>query len=160
MACDEQDREDLLGEARALVERIELQLPDGQPVFAGFRRDGGPSVYFGAAPVYQFNSELELRRAFVTDRLYKAEQGRLVQLTRERHATEVQLIRHELSSAETQVLLTELTARLQELAKTIADKQVVIIGQVPMDKDVLTRVANWLANQPLPPQIASSPMSS
>ena len=67
MARDESDREDLLREATALVERIELapaDAADDEHIVAGFRRDGALSIYFGADPVYHFNSAGELRRAY------------------------------------------------------------------------------------------------
>ena len=47
MARQEQEREDLLREAVALVERIEVQTAREQgTVVIGFRRDGAASVYF------------------------------------------------------------------------------------------------------------------
>src|SRR5690606_4241518 len=97
MARQEQDREDLLKEATALVERVELAI-DGMPehVVVGFRADGCASFYFGPEPVWHFNTSQELRRAYVGGLLYKAEQGRLVSLQRNRTSGQVQLLRHEL----------------------------------------------------------------
>src|SRR6188472_3162282 len=111
MARDESNREDLLREATALVERIELlpqsagaaqslNLAEGEPVVVGFRADGALSAFFGADPVYQFNAEGELRRAYVSGLLFKAAQGRLISLNRVRTASEVQLVLHALSSGE------------------------------------------------------------
>jgi hypothetical protein len=83
MARQPEDREDLLAEATALVERAELRLPgDARTIVAGFRATGCGSLFFGADPVYQFNSARQLRRAFVGGELYKAERGQLVALTR------------------------------------------------------------------------------
>src|SRR6476469_7343231 len=92
MSRQESDREDLLREATALVERIELRLPD-QPesVVAGFRRDGSASFFFGQSPVYQFNSGRELRRAYRDGLLYKTDNGRLVEMRRERTDTAIEL---------------------------------------------------------------------
>src|SRR5437588_282047 len=88
MARETTDREDLLREATALVERAELAVADWpEPVVIGFRRDGAASIYFGGDPVYQFNARGELRRAFVADRLFKAEHGILAALDRQRSAT-------------------------------------------------------------------------
>src|SRR4051812_2746857 len=102
MARVERDREDLLAEATALVERVELELP-GWPehVIVGFRPSGCGSVYLGPDEAYQFNTAGELRRAYKEGALYKAEHGRLVRLTRHRASEEVQLIRHELDAAQT-----------------------------------------------------------
>ena len=64
MAREEQDREDLLREASALVERAEVALADGATrVVLGFRRDGCASFYFGSERAYQFNTDDALRRA-------------------------------------------------------------------------------------------------
>ncbi|MCA9269139.1 MAG: hypothetical protein KDA41_11745, partial [Planctomycetales bacterium] len=83
MAKQQHDREDLLREATALVVRAELQLnSDAHPVVAGFRQGGEASFYFGFDPVFQFNSERQLRRAFYDGRLIKAEQGALIALAR------------------------------------------------------------------------------
>src|SRR5262245_38318908 len=72
MARQESDREDLLREATALVERAELKVAgEPEPVTVGFRRDGSLSVFFGSVAVYQFNTAGELRRAFADGLLYK-----------------------------------------------------------------------------------------
>ena len=85
MAREEADREDLLGDATAFVERIEWRLPSGDPtaqsdppgqiVFAGFRADDAVSFYFDADPVYHFNAAGQLRRAFCQGLLLKAERA-------------------------------------------------------------------------------------
>src|SRR5437867_13443850 len=101
MSRQESDREDLLREATALVERIELRLsqqPDS--IVAGFRRDGSASFFFGQSPVYQFNSRCELRRAYVGGLLYKVDNGKLVEMRRERTANAVELRSRPLSSDE------------------------------------------------------------
>src|SRR5687768_8047260 len=109
MSRTESDREDLLREATALVERAELQVAGlGEPIVVGFRRDGAASFFFGADPVYQFNAAGELRRAYVGGLLYKAEQGELVALRRERTPAETALVRHDLSAAESTDLLAAL----------------------------------------------------
>src|SRR3954469_16416273 len=107
MAREESGREDLLREATALIERIELRprttdlsiaasnLSD-EPIVAGFRRDGALSIFFGEDPVYQFNAGGELRRAYFSGKLLKATRGRLVALERVRTEHEVQLMRNEL----------------------------------------------------------------
>ncbi len=101
MARDEEDREDLLREATALVERVELQIYGLlESVVAGFRRDSAASFFFGQDVVYQFNTACELRRGFFEGKLLKAERGRLIQLTRQRTAESVNLVRHELTPLE------------------------------------------------------------
>lgn len=158
MAREEEDREDLLAEAVALVERIELKLADGgTPIVAGFRRDGSASFFFGADPVYQFNSRRELRRAYRNGQLIKANRGHLASLTRHRTEREVQLIRQDLSDAETAELLTDAIQRLANLGRALDSNAYTIVGQVPDNTDIVGRVRSWLAQ--LSPQltIATSP---
>lgn len=158
MARDESDREDLLAEASALVERLMVQV-DGwdDAVVAGFRRNGATSFFFGADPVYQFNAAGELRRAFANGCLYKAVQGQLTALRRERTATEVQLLSRPLTAAETNSFLTAMDERLLRLRAAIISPSAKILGQVPVEVDVLDRVAHWLAKHPWPTRLASSP---
>jgi len=87
MAQSEHDREDILREATALVERVELRLPD-QPeaVVAGFRRDGSASFFFGVEPVLQFNTLKEFRRGYEGGQLLKAVHGQIVSLRKMREA--------------------------------------------------------------------------
>jgi hypothetical protein len=147
MARQESDREDLLREATALVERIELaplQAADADPIVAGFRRDGALSVYFGADPAYQFNAAGELRRAFVTDLLYKAAEGRLVSLKRVRTTTEVQLQTRTLTTTEHTEFISLMCERLQGLARQLHAGEIKVIGQVPEGADALGRVVKWL----------------
>src|SRR3954453_924358 len=108
MARTESDREDLLREATALVERVELQV-DGleQPIVVGFRRDGSASFFFGAEAVYQFNSAGEFRRGYIDGLLYKAERGSVIALERERSETAVNLRRIELSAQQTDAILAK-----------------------------------------------------
>lgn len=152
MSRRESDREDLLREATALVERAELLVQgEGEPVVAGFRRDGSLSVFFGPDPVYQFNAAGELRRAFVGGLLYKAEQGRLVELRRQRSEMEVALVRRELDAEETAALLEAARSRLQNLGRALSRGEVQVVGQVPAGIDVIGRVRQWLGA--IPPQL-------
>jgi hypothetical protein len=157
MAREEHDREDLLGEAIALVERIEFETPSGQRIVVGFRANGCASFYFGADAVFHFNSARELRRAHRDDRLYKAEQRQLVALRRERTAGEVQLVRHVCTPAETTAVVEDLETRLETLAAMLASRASAIIGQVPVEADILGRVRNWLIGLSRPVALAPSP---
>jgi hypothetical protein len=150
MARQESDKEDLLREATALVERIELCPIDGQQranITAGFRPDGAASIFFGADPVYQFNAAGELRRAYCNGLLIKAMRGRLVSLRRVRQQQEVQLVRHELTQAEQRALLTDMCGLLSELATALNHGNCKIVGQVPSDADVAGRLKTWLSQQ-------------
>lgn len=158
MAYYEADREDMLREATALVERVELTIPGcAEPVVMGFRRNGSASFFFGADPVYQFNSEGELRRAFVSGKLVKADRGILAELDRRRSETEVTLVRRDLETPETERLLADLFQRLFLLQSSICDQSYTHHGQVPEQADILGRISNWLAALPVPLKIAHSP---
>jgi hypothetical protein len=158
VARDEHDREDLLTQATALVERAELLVAgEAEPVVVGFRRDDSASAYFGAEPAFHFNAVGELRRAFDEGLLYKAEKQRLVSLKRERVRGEVQLLRHELTDKETRLFLDKLARRLARLRSTLAQGDWRLVGQVPASSDVVARIRRWLDRLAWPPPLAGSP---
>lgn len=157
MARYESDREDLLREATGLVERVELQV-DGfhEPIVVGFRRSGCGSIYFGPDPVVQFNSRDELRRGFRDGRLLKAEQGRLIELTRERTDEATFLVRRDLSGQEQQTTLEALSAEVVRLSAALQANQFHLVGQVPQEADVVGRVRRWLGKLARPWRVAPS----
>jgi hypothetical protein len=167
MARYESNREDLLREATALVERIELiprtaasavsdNFARDVPIVAGFRADGALSIFIGQDPVYQFNAVGDLRRAYSDGLLFKAVHGRLISLERVRSANEVQLVRHELTDAEQNLFLETMVTRFRVLAYVLATNGVEITGQAPTGVDILGRVRAWLdANQQI--SIAARP---
>ncbi|MDH3716942.1 MAG: hypothetical protein OES79_02360 [Planctomycetota bacterium] len=160
MARDEADREDLLREATALVERIELRVSNmEQSVVIGFRPCGAASFFFGSDPVYQFNSAGQLRRAFVDGLLYKAERGGLVSLRRDRTASATQLLRRDLSAARQTKFLATAQNHLSHLAEALKGGNYEIVGQVPPATDVLTRTDEALARL-TEIQVAPSPRVS
>lgn len=148
MAKQESEREDLLREATALVERIELapsEAESGEHVVIGFRSGGALSIYFGSDPAYHFNSGGQLRRAYCGGLLFKAEQGRLVSLDRVRRENEVQLMRHDLRDDEQAKSLADMFARLRELVQQCELHTLITVGQVPAGADVLSRTLTWLS---------------
>jgi hypothetical protein len=157
MARDESDREDLLREATALVERIELSARDGlipRPVpvrdrergniVIGFRAGGAVSIFFGADPVYQFNTAGELRRAYCDGLLFKADRHRLVSLRRVREHDAVQLVRQELTDPEQSAFLSRMSGDLRDLRTRLHRDAYDIVGQIPVDADVSARALAWL----------------
>jgi hypothetical protein len=160
MSREEHDREDLLREATALVERIELvaasPATDAKPIVIGFRRNGALSIFFGADPVYQFNAAGELRRAYRDGLLYKAERGRLVSLEQRRTLHEVQLVRRDLTEAECQDFVLQMQRHLGELRTKLADGSLLVAGQVPVGGTAFDRVRAWLVGHDGLP-IAASP---
>lgn len=151
MARQEQDKEDLLRDATALAERIEIAfvgadevLPRGH-LTAGFRPNGAASLFFGADPVYHFNAAGKLRRAYVDGLLFKAEAGRLVSLDRVRSNDAVQLQRHELTDAEQKAFRARVLAEVDRLNQCFNAEQFSVIGQAPENLDVLARLRVWLS---------------
>jgi hypothetical protein len=55
---------------------------DGTKVVVGFRSLGQASLFCGADPVFQFNEQRELRRAYHRGIRFRAENGSLVAMTR------------------------------------------------------------------------------
>jgi hypothetical protein len=158
MAREESDREDLLREATALVERIQLAPvhADGEHVTAGFRKGGELTVFFGADPVYQFNAAGELRRAYCDGLLIKAHNGRLASLRRERQPGAVQLLRHDLSDAEQTSILSRMTEKLRDFSARLERGDYHVVGEVPPDANVRGRLQNWLVKYH-DPAVARSP---
>jgi hypothetical protein len=147
MARLAQDREDLLREATALVPRVMLRMPmcgATCEVFAGFRA-GAASLYFGADPVYHFNSEGELRRAFVGDHVIKAAAGRLHVWQVERTTEEVAMQSRVLAPAAEQEFGAALVSRLAELRETLTRQEFELVGQVPADSQAVDQLQTWLA---------------
>ena len=128
----------------------------GISIVAGFRADGAFSIFFGEDPVYHFNADGELRRAYHDGLLIKAVDGRLVSLRRERTDTETQLLRHEFSPNEQEGFVLAMKQRLEQLFTILAAGDFDVKGQVPPERSVLARVKRWLWDRESWP-IASRP---
>lgn len=177
MARQESERENLLREATALVERAEFLLvgvpalagelesssedrlkPElQQPVIAGFRRDGSFSLFFGESQVVQFNSAGQLRRGYFDGRLLKADKGQLVWLTRERTPEAVYLNSQPLSPAETAATLARAAELIDCLSSHLAAGTFTLVGQVPAEGNIVARTFAWHKALPRPIQVAPAP---
>ncbi|HUG93391.1 MAG TPA: hypothetical protein VML55_21310 [Planctomycetaceae bacterium] len=138
MARHESDREELLSEAIALIRRAELAVP-GEPehVICGFHRDGRLSVYFGPDPVYHFDADGRLRRAYAGGRLYRTQGTTLARLTRVRTPAATELHRHDLNDEELAAFRESLRQRLARLADCLGAAATTTIQQIPPDDDRL-----------------------
>jgi hypothetical protein len=146
MARHEADREDLMAEATALHERVELELSgEAEHVVAGFRAGGGCSIYFGPDPVFHFDVDGSLRRAFVAGDLYRSQRTTLARLTRTRTAREVNLVRHDLNPAELERFLAGMRAQLERLHDALAGGSARVLQQFPADVDVPARLLELLS---------------
>ena len=131
MAHQESEREDLLKDATAYSLRGQWRVPSCQePVFVGFRPNGGASFYFGQDEAYHFNAAGELRRAFYDGKLIKAEDAGLVELTRHRTPGETQLLRREWSADACQAFLAQIRKRLNEFSHDLSGDSAILEGQV------------------------------
>jgi hypothetical protein len=138
VARRESDREDLMREATALSRRIALRLPGGQePVVAGFRHQGGLSVYFGQEAAFHFDKDGRLRRAFLAGDLYRTQGTTLAQLRRVRSADNTQLVRNDLTHTELQVFLAGMDERLSHLQASLSAGQAAVLRVIPDDEEAL-----------------------
>ena len=164
MAREEHEREDLLREATAFVDRAEFDVAGfALPVFVGFRENGAASIYFGPDRVYHFNADGELRRAYRDGLLYKADRCNLVSLERKRNTQETSLVARPLSEEEAKAFLREMRAALARFGAAFAAQQVASRGEVTSPstsasgKTAMGRIKKWLAELPIDFEIARSP---
>lgn len=138
MARHEEDREDLLAEARALVPRVELQCePWPHSIVLGRRRDDYLSVYLGQDQVYHFDSDGRLRRAYLEGVLYRSAGSTLTRIARERTSTETILRTSNLTSEEAIVLVEQMRAQLDQLLTCLTTDRYQILRQVSETDDPL-----------------------
>ena len=78
-----------------------------------------------------------MRRAYADDLLYKAVDGRLISLRRERGHKEVALLRHDLTDEESIEFLQQLSTRLNNLSNDLGKGRFDLLQQVPKDSDVI-----------------------
>lgn len=141
MARNEADREDLMREAVALIERVELNVPGFEELITiGFRSNGAMSIFVGQDPVYQFDPSGRLRRAFVDDFLFRSQHSGLARLERVRTESEVQLQRYDLSPQECDEFRVKMRATLQQIALPVQQRTVHVSRSVPPSADLLTKV--------------------
>jgi hypothetical protein len=158
MARHERDREDLLAEATALVERLELRVPQqAEPLVLGVRRDGCLSIYFSADLAVHFNTKHEVRRAYIEGTLVKAERESLVAMQRQRSDQAVELLSREMSATEQADFLADTSRKIGEALASLDRGECQVLRQVPEDLSGLERAKKWLAALPDPLRIAQSP---
>ncbi|MCA9176143.1 MAG: hypothetical protein KDB14_16770 [Planctomycetales bacterium] len=114
----EPDGEDLLREATAMPERLELRISDGVWI-VGRRRGGGVSL-FGEPMVLQFNAQLEVRRAFWRGARMKAEGAELHWMRREQPRGPLRFIVAPLSLAELEAFFADARAALCALTAELS----------------------------------------
>jgi hypothetical protein len=146
MARHESDREDLMREAVAFRRRANLYVPgECEPVVVGVRESGAWSVYFGGDPVFHFDPESQLRRAFVSGHLFRSQATTMARLVRIRTPSTTSLHRHDLTVMELAEFRTLVAARLGRLANSLRDKIAQVIQVIPNDWPVRDELGEKLA---------------
>ena len=145
MARQEDEREDLIEEAVALIHRLEVKLPDWEsPLVAGRRATGAWSFYFGADPAYHFDPSGRLRRAFVDGHLYRTQEQTAARLTRVRTEQETTLVRHDLTPGELALFLKRATEDLAAVRKFLWEERFKILRYVGFDMSPRSALADAL----------------
>ncbi|QDU82002.1 hypothetical protein Pla110_37540 [Polystyrenella longa] len=151
MAHQESDREDLMQEATALVERVELSLPsESEPFVLGYRRLGDLSCFLGPDPVFHFDPEMRLKRAFVQGYLFRTQETTLARLERVRSVNpetdrvKTDLLRHDLEPDELNLFRKETLKGLAGLAEALKANDFTVHRQVPSGVDLTSRILRHL----------------
>ncbi len=159
MARQSSDKEDLMAEVVTLSPRVALLIPGLlDEIIAGKRTDGRWSIFFGGDPVYHFDSQSRLRRAFLDGNLYRSQGATLARLTRQPTPTATVLLRHDLEAAELADFLQRMRLQLARLAAAIKLGTVAIQQLIPPTADFLPELAQHLnlvlnAETPLAPAL-------
>ncbi len=147
MAKNESDREDLIREAVALPERTELRVAGFEELITvGFRANSAMSVFLGQDPVYQFDPDGRLRRAYVDGFLYRSQHQTLAQLQRVRTESETQLLRHDLTADELAAFREVMVGQLTTIHGQITSGLASAIRTVPETLDLLPQIVTALSS--------------
>jgi hypothetical protein len=138
MARNEADREDLIREAVALTERVELFVPGFEDLITiGFRSNRAMSIFVGQDPVYQFDPSGRLRRAFVDGFLFRSQHSGLARLERVRNESNVQLLRYDLSSSECSAFQKAMKETFHRILVQLQEKAVRVERCMPETAELL-----------------------
>ncbi|MBX3439624.1 MAG: hypothetical protein KF861_19200 [Planctomycetaceae bacterium] len=146
----EVDREDLMREATALRQRAEFRVPgENETVVVGYRSNSSLSIYFGPDPVFQFDRDGRLRRAFVDGNLFRTQGDTLARLQRVRSSASVELQRHDLSTSECHAFLERSRLRLSRFLEALksgtADCLSGVLWDTTTSEKLLHDLSRWLA---------------
>jgi hypothetical protein len=137
MARNESDREDMMAEAVSLVRRIEFRSElHPEPMIAGFNSKGWLFVYIGNDPMYRFDEQGRLRRAYVEGRLYRTQGQTLAVLDRRRvfesgDPVETTLVRQDLLADELVTFRLQMHANLMQVSESLRNG--VVMRQLPIE---------------------------
>ncbi len=141
MARHEEDREDLIREAVALPDRVELFVVGfDQPITIGFRPNSAMSIFVGQDRVYQYDPDGRLRRAFVGGLLYRSHHETLAMLQRERTETQTVLLRTDLRDAELAAFRETMHRLLNLLHQKLTASEYEALRCVPESAEHISRI--------------------
>lgn len=152
--------DDIFREAKVLTHRAQWRCAAiaDDPIVIGFRDNGALSLFIGEDEVYHFTTDGAFRRGFWQGSLLKAERGRIVELTRQRHQHETVLARRDLDDADQQDHCTRMHRRFQQLGNVLANGDVTVEAEIGHALPTLDeRVRRWLLDQPDTVRVADSP---
>jgi hypothetical protein len=145
MARREADREDLIADAVALIHRAEFLIVGcPEPIVVGCRATGAWSFYFGAEPVYQFEPDGSLRRAFVDGKLYRTQGTTMAELTRVRTDAATTLERRDLTEEEAAAFRDRIQRDLVLLQNQLWEEKFRVLRMVGFDVPPRSAVADAL----------------
>lgn len=134
-----------MAEAIALSPRVAFSIPGfSDEIVAGRRSDGRWSVYFGGDPVYHFDADGRLRRAFLDGQLYRTEGQTLSRLTRQESSTETVLLRHDLTESELTGFQNDACLLLNRLATSISRSEATVRLAIPPDANFLPELVQLI----------------
>ena len=146
MARIESANEDFMAEAVSLIRRIEFRLPNrSDPIVVGFNQLEWLFVYVGSDPMYRFDEQGRLRRAYVDGILYRTSGTTLTALRRQHHKdsheagvpAESRLLRRDLTSEELDSFQQRMRRAIQELTVELTTAS--ITRQHPLEMDDLAK---------------------
>ena len=146
------DDEDLIREATALTERIEVCIGQGENWLWGRRRNGSVSVFCGPL-VFQFNSANEIRRAFADGRRIKSENGQLIRLERTSGGGAIHFIESVLDQSQQETLLAKARQSLDNLAAALDKTGNPVRGEGADLSELASAAKQWLA------EVLASPLA-
>ncbi len=147
MAQHEEDREDLMREAVALPDRVELSVDGFESLITiGFRSNSAMSIFIGQDPVYQFDPEGRLRRAFVDGLLYRSQHTTLAMLKRERTETQTLLLRTDLADDALLKFRETMRRSLELLAQKLESAAFRVVRSVPESVPHVHRIQTALVS--------------
>lgn len=147
MAQHEEDREDLMREAVALSDRVELSVDGFESLITiGFRSNSAMSIFIGQDPVYQFDPEGRLRRAFVDGLLYRSQHTTLAMLKRERTETQTLLLRTDLADDALLKFRETMRRSLELLEQKLRSAAFRVVRSVPESVSHIARIQTALAS--------------